>query len=126
MKSSRQATDNSGADKADQAQRIPLIDIVLINIPVILFAVLAILSLCVAFRLRFPLALIPVIIAWWSICGAVMLSIDFLSRKRSLYFRLRSPGPPAPNAPLARSLMQTLCGLSVYAAALRYSRMNRT
>jgi hypothetical protein len=105
---------------------IPFIDLLLINIPVILFLALAILALALAFRFRPPFAIGLFIVAWWSLCGAFMLGRDFLKRKRSLYLRLRASGPPEPNAALARSLMRTLCGMAVYAAALRYSRTNRT
>lgn len=110
----------------DHPAKIPLIDALIINIPVWLFLALAALCAVAAFRFRFPAALAPVLVAWWSLCGAFMLGLDFLKRKRSLYLRLRSPGPPKPGAALAKSLMGTLCGLSVYAAALRYSRFNRT
>jgi hypothetical protein len=107
-------------------ERIPFIDLLLINIPVLLFLALASLALALAFRFRLPFAIGLFVVAWWSLCGAFMLGRDFLKRKRCLYLRLRSPAPPEPGAALARSLMRTLCGMAVYAAALRYSRTNRT
>lgn len=109
----------------DQSRTIPLIDVVIINIPVLLFLGVAAVSGALAFRLRFPAAIAPILASWWSLCGAFMLGADFVKRKRSLYLRLRFPGPPGPGAPLAKSLMQTPCGMSVYAAARRYSRSLR-
>ncbi len=107
-------------------EKLPFVDFIIINTPVWLFIALALIAALVATGLSFPLALIPLVLAWWSLCGAVMLSLDFFKRKRYLYFRLRFPAPPGPQAAAAKSLMQTLCGLSVYLAALRYSRTTRT
>jgi hypothetical protein len=126
MDNGPQAAIHNGTISQPKECRIPLIDLLLINIPVILFLALASLAIALAFRFRLPFAIGLFAVAWWSLCGAFMLGRDFLKRKRSLYLRLRSPAPPEPSAALARSLMRTLCGLAVYAAALRYSRTNRT
>lgn len=112
--------------KVEQEQKVctetvPCIDFIIINIPVWLFLFLALIAGASAFHFAFPLILVPLAAAWWSVCGSVMLFIDFLKRKRFLYFRVRVLLHPESKAHTFRSLKQTLCGFAVYAAALRYS-----
>jgi len=109
----------SGLEKGVDA--IPWIDFMIINVPVWLFLCLSLFAVVFAAGLSFPAKLIPLAVAWWSFCGAVMLAIDFRTRKRALYFRLRSRCPTGRTTPLERSLKETVCGYAVYAAARRYS-----
>ncbi len=109
-----------------KAESIPAVDILIINAPALAFLFLGLASALFSLHLRFPTLLGALALAWWSACGAFMLCVDFLKRKKALYLRLRSPGPPPPDAPLSRSLRSTPCGYAVWAAASRYSRSNRT
>ena len=108
--------------------RVPLIDFLIINIPVWLF--ISGLCLCGALMLTlrpgFPLLLAFLIPAWWCACGAIMLFIDYSTRKKAVYLRIRRAGPPGAATPLGKSLRQTLCGAMVYLAVQRYARMART
>jgi hypothetical protein len=117
-----------GVRRKPSEGRVPLIDFLIINLPVWLF--LAGLCLCgalmVALRPAFPLILAFAVPAWWCACGALMLSIDYSKRKKTVYLRIRRAGPPGPSTPLGKSLRQTLCGAMVYLAVQRYARTART
>jgi hypothetical protein len=73
---------------------------------------------------KFPSTWFFLVLAWWSGCGAVMMSIDYYTRKRRIYLRFRNR-PPGKNSVLGVSLRQTLCGTMLYIAMVRYFKENR-
>jgi hypothetical protein len=118
--------DKKGEPKID---RVPLVDFLIINVPVWLFAagIILVISLYIVLKPRFPLAWAFIAVSWWCVCGGVALGIDYFSRKRAIYLRLRrTGGAPDPRSPLGRSLRQTVCGAMVFAAAARHSCTIRT
>jgi len=108
---------------AKKAETVPLIDFVIINTPAWLFLLFALAaSICIEVR-EGPCLIMQLVFIWWSLCGAVMLLIDFYNRKRSLYLRLRLLLNDDHQKRVVHSLKQTPCGYAVYAAAVRYSRV---
>lgn len=91
----------------------------LINIPVWLFGAGFLLSLLLVYIDFPPFRILYMIPAWWCVCGAVMLLLDYKKRKRELYLRMLSTGEVRTKSAAVRSLKQTVCGWSLY-FALRY------
>ncbi len=112
---------DSMAHKRTSSKRIPLKDFFLINTPVWL----SMLGLGLFIGLYFLFTpegwqlvwlAIP---AWWCVCIAFLMFMDYTSRKRRLYLLLRQKGLPEPGTALDRYLRQTLCGAALRLAVRR-------
>ncbi|HOV14083.1 MAG TPA: hypothetical protein PK771_07355 [Spirochaetota bacterium] len=94
-----------------------IVSYLIINIPVFLFILVGVLFLAVSLISKNLWFLIGI---WWSISGAVMLSIDFVKRKKNEFYRLLEIFKNDKQVDrLKNNLKQTICGFSLL-MALKY------
>ena len=99
-------------------------DLLIINIPVFLFMAGSALAAFLGTRTdRIP-RIFFFLLAWWCLCGAVMLTIDYRKRKRFQFQRLCAvAGDRLPPPALKASLSSTLCGRCLLLAVTRRHRL---
>ena len=103
-------------------KNVPFIDVLIINGPVFLFFTgIALLAVLIS-RFSGLYRILCIAGIWWCLSGAVMLVIDFIHRKKSLYLRILRLAKADKARGLFRDLRQTVCGLCVYLAVQRRMR----
>lgn len=108
-----------------RAGRLPFIEWALVHAPVALFALPLPLLALWAVSLRGPLRALPVLLAWWSGSGMVMMLVDARAR-RARYDRVASLADRRGRGGGPAGLRDTVCGwFMLWALRYRHPAGNR-